>query len=222
MNLSWPTILRSIAALWLLSGAAGFAQAQTLTGDVRAGQQRAEMCIGCHGVVGYQNSFPEIHKVPKISGQSAPYIVSSLRAYQTGQRRHPTMRGIASALSEQEMADLAAFYASHSDKKAAAVPRSASVEVAALLEKGACMVCHGANFSQPIEPNTPKIGGQHADYLFVALRAYTVEGNRVVGRASPVMSGIAKRYTLAELRAMAAYLASVEGELSTVPQPGFR
>ncbi|MBA4267092.1 MAG: cytochrome c4, partial [Comamonadaceae bacterium] len=115
-----------------------------------------------------------------------------------------------------------AFYASHADKKAPETPRTASVEVAALIEKGACASCHGANFSTPIDPSYPKLGGQHADYLFVALKAYTVEGNNFVGRSNGIMAGIAKQYTPAEMRAMAKYLSTVEGELKVVPQSRFR
>jgi cytochrome c553 len=198
------------------------AMAQGATGDVQAGKQKAEMCIGCHGIPGYQNSFPEIHKVPKISGQTDKYIVASLIAYKKGDRKHPTMRGIAAALSEQDMADLAAFYASHADKTASETPKAASVKTAALLEKGACASCHGANFSKPIDPSYPKIAGQHADYLYVALKAYTVEGNQVVGRNNAIMAGIAKQYSHAEMREIAKYLSTLETELSVVPQSRFR
>jgi cytochrome c553 len=216
------TIARTLVAAATFSVVAISAQAQGVTGDVQAGQKKAEMCIGCHGIQGYQNSFPEIHKVPKISGQSGAYIVSALNAYKKGDRKHPTMRGIAASLNEQDMADLAAFYASHADKAAPEAPKSASTKAAALIEKGACASCHGANFSKPIDPSYPKIGGQHADYLFFALKAYTVEGNHVIGRSNGIMAGIAKQYTPAEMREIAKYLASVEGELKIVPQSRFK
>ena len=216
------TIARNLVAAATFSVVAISAQAQGATGDVQAGQKKAEMCIGCHGIQGYQNSFPEIHKVPKISGQSGVYIVSALNAYKKGDRKHPTMRGIAASLSEQDMADLAAFYASHADKPAPEAPKTASTTAAALVAKGACASCHGANFSKPIDPSYPKIGGQHADYLFFALKAYTVEGNHVIGRSNGIMAGIAKQYTPAEMRELAKYMASVEGELKVVPQPRFK
>lgn len=222
MNQLLPTIIRTLVAAATLSAAALSAHAQGVTGDIQAGQKKAEMCIGCHGIPGYQNSFPEIHKVPMISGQTAQYIVASLVAYKKGDRRHPSMRGIAGSLNEQDMADLAAFYASHASKAAPDVPRTASTAAAALIEKGACASCHGANFSKPIDPSYPKLGGQHADYLFVALKSYTVEGNNVVGRSNGIMAGIAKQYSTAEMREIAKYLASVEGELKIVPQPRFR
>lgn len=217
-----PTIVRTVVAAATLSAVALSAQAQGVTGSVESGQKKAEMCIGCHGIPGYQNSFPEIHKVPMISGQSDKYIVASLVAYKKGDRKHPSMRGIAGSLSDQDMADLAAFYAAQGGKTAAETPKAPSAAVAALIEKGACISCHGANFSKPIDPSYPKLGGQHADYLFVALKAYTVEGNNVVGRANPIMAGIAKQFKPAEMRAMAKYLASVEGELKIVPQSNFR
>ena len=215
-------IARTVVAAATFTVAAASAQAQGVTGDVAAGQKKAEMCIGCHGIPGYQNSFPEVHKVPMISGQAAGYIVSALKQYNKGERKHPSMRGIAGSLSEQDMADLGAFYASHADKAAPEAPKTASAAAAALIEKGACASCHGANFSKPIDPSYPKIGGQHADYLFVALKAYTVEGNGVVGRSNGIMGGIAKQFSPAEMREIAKYLASVEGELKVVPQSRFR
>ncbi|MBA4213279.1 MAG: cytochrome c4 [Polaromonas sp.] len=216
------TITRTLVAAATLSAAAFSVHAQGATGDLAAGQKKAEMCIGCHGIPGYQNSFPEIHKVPMISGQSGAYIVSALNAYKKGDRKHPTMRGIAGSLTEQDMADLAAYYASHADKTAPDTPRTASTTAAALIEKGACASCHGANFSKPIDPSYPKLAGQHPDYLFFALKAYTVEGNKVVGRSNGIMAGIAKQYSTAEMREIAKYLGSLEGELKVVAQPRFK
>ena len=216
------TITRTLVAAATLSAAAFSVHAQGATGDLAAGQKKAEMCIGCHGIPGYQNSFPEIHKVPMISGQSGAYIVSALNAYKKGDRKHPTMRGIAGSLTEQDMADLAAYYASHADRTAPDTPRTASTTAAALIEKGACASCHGANFSKPIDPSYPKLAGQHPDYLFFALKAYTVEGNKVVGRSNGIMAGIAKQYSTAEMREIAKYLGSLEGELKVVAQPRFK
>lgn len=215
-------IARSLVAVATVFVAAASAQAQGVAGDVQAGKKKAEMCIGCHGIPGYQNSFPEIHKVPMISGQTDKYVVAALTAYKKGDRKHPTMRGIAGSLTEQDMADLAAFYASEGGKAAPETPKAASVAAAALIEKGACASCHGANFSKPIDPSYPKIAGQHADYLYVALKAYTVEGNKVVGRNNAIMGGIAKQFSHAEMKAMAKYLSSLDGELAVVPQSRFR
>ncbi len=68
------------------------------------------ICIGCHGIPGYRTAFPEVYHVPKIAGQQPGYIISALKAYKSGQRSHPSMRGIAASLSDQDMADLAAYY----------------------------------------------------------------------------------------------------------------
>ena len=220
-NMSKAITFWLVPALALL-GAVSVAQAQ----DAAAGEKKAAMCIGCHGIHGYQASFPEIHKVPMISGQGAKYIVAALTAYKKGERKHPTMKGIAASLSDADMADLGAFYEKHgasSVKTVAATPAAApSAEVAALLSKGACASCHGANYSKPIDGSYPKIAGQHADYLYVALHAYTVTGNPKLGRSNAIMVGQVKQFNRDELKALAKYLGSLPGELRTVPQDKFR
>jgi cytochrome c553 len=80
-------------------------------GDLKAGERKNSMCIGCHGIPGYKTAFPEVYHVPKIGGQHEKYLVAALKAYKTGARNHPTMRGIAASLSDQDILDLAAFYA---------------------------------------------------------------------------------------------------------------
>jgi cytochrome c553 len=68
------------------------------------------MCTGCHGIPGYKTAFPSVYHVPKIAGQSPAYIVNALKAYQSGERSHPSMRGIASGMSEEIMRELAEYY----------------------------------------------------------------------------------------------------------------
>jgi cytochrome c553 len=183
------------------------------------------MCIGCHGITGYQASFPEVYKVPKISGQTAAYIVSALTAYQKGERKHPTMKSIAASLTAKDMADIAAYYESHGKDSAPAVPEKATEatgKVAELVAKGACTSCHGANLNKPMVPGYPKIAGQYKDYVYVALKSYKVENQATWGRNNGVMAGIAKQFTLAELKEIAAYVSQQQGELQTVPQSKFR
>jgi len=216
-----PGTMKKLLQISLALAASFSASAQAQ--DVAAGQKKVAMCIGCHGIPGYQSSFPEVHKVPMIAGQNAKYIAASLTAYAKGERKHPTMRGIAQTLSEQDIADIAAFY--EKQAQAPAVPDTvpaASAQVTELLTKGACASCHGANFSKPIDGAYPKIAGQHADYLNVALKSYQVEGNAVVGRGNAIMAGQVKQFSHAELKAIAKYLASLPGELRTVPQSKFR
>ena len=209
----------------LAAGFASSAVAEDIKGDAKVGAGKVAMCIGCHGIVGYQASFPEIYKVPKISGQGAKYITSALTAYKQGDRKHPTMRAIAESLSEQDMADVAAYYAASGAEAGIAAPgkaAEASGKTAELVKKGACVTCHGDSFSKPLDPAYPKIAGQHADYLFVALKAYKTENNAKVGRSNGVMAGVAKQFTNNELKEMAAYVSKLPGELQVVPQAKFR
>jgi cytochrome c553 len=85
------------------------AHAQTV-GNAEAAKGKNSMCIGCHGIPMYRTVFPEVYSVPMIAGQSPDYIVKALQAYRAGDRGHPSMQGIAKSLSDQDMADLAAYY----------------------------------------------------------------------------------------------------------------
>ena len=218
-------LLSSVIALFVTSVTVSAATAQEVKGDAKAGAGKIATCIGCHGINGYQASFPEIYKVPMISGQGAKYISSALNAYQKGERKHPTMRGIASALTEQDIADVSAYYEASGRMEGAPAPGKAAdagSKVAALVQKGACVSCHGDSFSKPIDPAYPKIAGQHADYLFVALKSYKTEGNATWGRSNGVMAGIAKQFSNAELKELAQYVHGLPGELKTVPQAKFK
>ncbi len=209
----------------VLLALSGFAT-PVLAQDAAAGKEKAAMCIGCHGIIGYQATFPEVYKVPKISGQNAKSIVSSLAAYKKGDRKHPSMRAIAASLTDKDMADLGAYYEGlhgSSVKTVSDTPEVApSAEVAALLTKGACASCHGANFNKPIDGAYPKLAGQHADYLYAALKAYGTEGSPLVGRANAIMSAQVKAFKRDELKAIAQYLSTLPGDVATVPQPKFR
>lgn len=219
-------MMRALISSVLLASLSLAAQAQDAKGgSAAAGEKKAAMCIGCHGIKGYQASFPEVHKVPMISGQGGKYIVAALDAYRKGDRKHPTMRAIGGSLTDQDIADLSAFYEQHGREGAATAPEQVPAPpspVAALLTKGACASCHGANYSKPIDPSYPKIAGQHADYLYVALKSYKTEGNASVGRGNAIMAAQVKQFTLAELRQLADYLGSLPGELRTVKEGYFR
>ena len=202
-------------------------QAQEIRGDAKAGETKNAMCIGCHGIKGYQASFPEVYKVPMISGQSEKYLISALNEYKKGVRKHPSMRAIAQSLTDQDMADLAAHYSADgltagASTLAAKASKDPGAAVQALLNKANCVSCHGANFSKPIDPAYPKLAGQHESYLVVALKAYKTDNNPKVGRANAIMSGMAKQYTNAELKQLAAYISSIDGELKTIPESRFR
>ena len=215
------TSLATLAALL----AAGSMAVSTAAGaqDAKAGEKKVAMCIGCHNIPGYQASFPEIYKVPKIAGQNAKYIVAALNAYKKGERKHPSMRAVATTLSEQDMADVAAYYEQlEKGAPAPAAPREAPAEIAKLLAKANCESCHGKNYSTPIDASYPKLAGQHADYLYVALKAYQTDNNPRIGRSNAIMMGMARPFTHAEIKALAKYLSSLPGELKSVQLAEFR
>ncbi len=83
----------------------------TPAGDATKGGQKTQMCTGCHGIEGWRTAFPEVYRVPRLGGQHEAYLVRALQQYKSGERSHPSMRAIAASLSDQDMADLAAYYA---------------------------------------------------------------------------------------------------------------
>ena len=105
-----PRILFALAAAAAL-GANAQAPAKA-AGNASVGKNKVYQCQGCHGIPDWKSAFPEVYRVPKLGGQKPEYIVAALRAYKSGERDFATMRGIAADLSEQDMADIAAYYAS--------------------------------------------------------------------------------------------------------------
>ncbi len=220
--------------LLALAGVGTAAQAQApAAGDAARGATKAAMCIGCHGIVGYQATFPEVYKVPMIAGQGAKYIVASLVAYQKGDRKHPTMRGIAASLTEQDMTDLGAFYEQQGKGVGTPAPSALATPVPDALKDrmAACVACHGANFSAPLDPAYPRLAGQHADYLYATLKSYHTDGNPHLGRSNATMRAQVVQeadgkkkltFTNAELKQVAQYLSALPGDLRVVPQSRFR
>ena len=99
------TVRCTAAVLALLAAPVTFA-----AGNGDAGRLKANTCMGCHGIPGYTNSYPT-YRVPKLGGQSPEYLAAALKAYKTGERPHLTMRAQAANLSDQDIADIAAFLA---------------------------------------------------------------------------------------------------------------
>jgi len=80
-------------------------------GDAAAGKGKAvAVCSGCHGVPGIRTAYPEVYNVPRLGGQNADYLVSALRSYRAGDRYNQTMKALATALTEKEVVDIAAYY----------------------------------------------------------------------------------------------------------------
>jgi cytochrome c553 len=215
--------LFTVSSLLLVCATTLSAQAQDIKGDALAGSHKNALCVGCHGIKGFHTAFPETHQVPKLSGQGARYISAALHAYKKGERKHPSMRTLASSLSEQDIADLAAYY--ESTGTGATLPTKATIgspKASELVTKGGCASCHGENLSKPIDPTYPKIAGQHSDYLYVALKAYKTTDKAFIGRGHPLMGGIAKQFSNADLKVLAEYVSSLPSELQTVQPVRFK
>lgn len=183
----------------ILSAALLLPAAARAEGDAERGRKLAYTCMGCHGIENYKNAYPN-YSVPKLGGQHAAYIVAALAEYEAKARWHPTMRGLAATLSEQEMADIAAYF------EGAEPVTSKGTPVGTLPASGqACVACHGTD-GVGILPEYPTLAGQYEDYLRQSLRDY-----RAGKRQNAIMNGFAAALTDADIRALAAYFAAQPG-----------
>jgi len=108
-----------VAALLAAALPAAHAAAQGATaGDPAKGREKTRTCSGCHGIDGWRTAYPEVYTVPKLGNQHEAYLLKALQEYKNGERTHPSMRAIAASLSDQDMADLAAYYAQSGVKTA--------------------------------------------------------------------------------------------------------
>ncbi|HEX6019462.1 MAG TPA: c-type cytochrome [Burkholderiaceae bacterium] len=207
-------------------------QAADIKGDAGAGSKKVAMCYGCHGLARYQTDFPQVYKVPKIAGQNAKYMVAALDEYRSGGRKHPSMQAIAGSMSDQDIADVAAYFSALGEKAdGAPVPVTPPAPPQALVARLAvCEACHGKNFNNTTDPAYPKLAGQYADYLLVSLKAYMTDNNPNVGRSNAIMRGMIApevdgkqkpTFTNAELKQVAQYLSSLPGDVKTVPESRF-
>jgi cytochrome c553 len=187
---------------------AGFGATAHADGDAARGSVLATACLGCHGIEGQRNAYPS-YRVPKLGGQKPDYLAAALQGYRAGTRPHPTMKANASALTDADVADIAAFFASYGEPRAAATvtsgPAAAGAEKAAL-----CAACHGeAGIS--IAPNWPNLAGQHRDYLETAITRY-----RDQKRQDPVMQSQAAGLTDEDIRNLSAYFSAQSGLFTTL------
>ena len=187
------------AALAVLLGALPV-QAQ---GDPAAGKGKSHTCAGCHGIRDYRNAYPELYSVPRLGGQVEGYVEKSLKDFRAGTRKHAVMQSVAAILNDQDIADLAAYYAPPSARIAAA-----STTPVALRKKAedSCAACHGKAGEKPTLPDAPLLAGQESDYLVHALKAF-----RSGARDNPLMGAIAKPLSDADIDALSTYYASLPG-----------
>lgn len=180
--------------------------AATQAPDPRHGKAVSYTCLGCHGIEGYKNAYP-MYSVPELRGQNADYLVIALHGYRDGDRSHITMHSQTESLSEQDMADVAAYLAGKplaaSGKPTGAVPQAAQL----------CVSCHGQD-GVAIAPIYPSLAGQHEDYIVRALNEY-----RHGGRKNPVMKGFAANLKDEDIAQIAAYFSRLTPSLGTEPRP---
>ena len=103
-------LLPAVLGLALALGASTVFAQEKKTKSGQGMENAHAMCIGCHGIPGYKTAFPDVYHVPKIAGQNPGYIINALKAYKSGERSHPSMRGIAASLTDEDMQKLADFY----------------------------------------------------------------------------------------------------------------
>lgn len=178
-------------------------------GDASAGKDKSAVCAACHGSDG--NSPTDMF--PKLAGQHESYIVKQLADFKSGARENATMAPMVVSLSEQDMADLGAYYASQT-----ITPGAVSEE---LLEAGqkvyragnketglpACMACHGPTGTGMPAAKWPALSGQFSGYVELQLKAFA-DGTRK-NDANDMMSDIAKKMTADEMKAVSAYVAGL-------------
>ena len=206
------TALRVGVAIGLgsLAAATAFGQQAQLTGNAQRGATLASTCLGCHGIQGYRNAYPD-YAVPRLSGQQAQYLVSALQEYRSGQRQYPTMHLQALSLSDQDMADVAAYLSGKplvatSNASPPQVPQPAVV----------CTSCHGQN-GIGVTPMYPSLAGQHASYLARAIQEY-----QTGYRKNPIMNGMAASLKPADITVIVDYFSSLKPGLHTESRPFFR
>jgi cytochrome c553 len=175
--------------------------------DAERGKTLAYTCLGCHGVVNYKNVYPT-YDVPSLHGQHPEYLVAALKGYKSGERSHATMHAHASSMSDEDMADIAAYLAGTPLKTAGkALPPDAPKAAAT------CFSCHGAD-GVGITPDYPTLAGQHEDYLERALEEY-----KKGGRRNPIMAGFAAALKDSDIKELAEYYSKQKPKLEVLPRP---
>ena len=198
-----------LGLLGSLLAATALAQQPPLKGNPQQGEILASTCLGCHGIEGYRNAYPD-YAVPRLSGQHADYLVAALGEYKSDARQYPTMHLQALSLSEQEIADVAAYLAGKplvgaSGTSAPPVPQPAVV----------CTSCHGRD-GIGVTPAYPSLAGQHASYIERAINEY-----QTGYRKNPIMNGMAASLKPPDIKVIAEYFSSLKPGLHTESRPFF-
>lgn len=193
----------SLALSLLLSAGAAWAE-----GDAAAGQAKSGTCVACHGVDGNSVN-PEW---PSIAGQHSSYIVKQLKAFKSGARQNALMAPMAMGLSDQDMQDLAAYFASQTargkeaDKDKVAAGQKLYRGGNAFSATAACIACHGPNGRGNPGAGYPSIQGQHATYVAAQLNAYKSKSRGGDDANVKMMQDVAANLTADEIAAVASYV----------------
>jgi cytochrome c553 len=192
--------------LGLLLGLGGIFLAQIACaagadGDPAAGRGKAGQCRTCHGIEGYAR----IPIAPHIGGEPASYLAAQLEAFRNGERVSEMMSVVARTLSDQDIADLAAWYASQ--KADASLPAGANADAA----PGLCVACHGAN-GIATAVDAPNLAAESVIYLETQLKAF-----RSGKRPSEIMSAIAASLSDEDIRDSAEWYAAIELTIEPAP-----
>lgn len=184
--------------------------ATAVAGDAAAGEGKSAMCAACHMADG--NSV--VPQFPKLAGQHEKYIVKQLQEFKVMKRKDDTMLGMSAALADEDMADIAAFYASKAANKGTAdeskVALGKDVYRGGNMTTGvpACMGCHGPTGAGNDPAAYPSLAGQHVDYTIKQLNAFR-DGLRDNDTGS-MMRNVVARMSTAEIEAVANYIAIME------------
>ncbi len=174
----------------------------TLKGDADRGRALAETCEGCHGVPNSHNAYPA-YNVPKLGGQNAEYLTIALQGYRRGTRPHPTMQAQAATLSDQDIADIAAYFSTRQGEPEVGKSSATAMEIEEGKRKAvACQQCHGENgVAQTAQ--WPTLAGQHESYLLQALSQY-----KSGARESLIMKPMVASLDQETIDALAAYFST--------------
>jgi len=200
-------IRNTIVASATIFVAASFSGTQVANAaDAANGEKLSQTCLGCHGAPGLRNPGP-VYAIPMVGGQHAEYIISALKAYKDKTRSHKTMQAQAANLTDENMADIAAFFSAMEGNSRPSLVSAVQAKKGEKLS-ASCAACHGKT-GDGDQSSFPKLAGQYESYLTQSLKDY-----RSGERENVIMSGQAVNLSIGEIEALSAWFASQQGGLS--------
>ncbi|MEE9423832.1 MAG: cytochrome c [Methylococcales bacterium] len=179
-------------------------------GDPEDGKVKFLVCAGCHAIPGYSNAFPRF-QVPKLGGQHPDYLLSALKAYASGERKHASMNGTAMSMSEEDMLDITAYLSEIKFSENIDQSEIFGDPVAGKKKTENCVSCHGKK-GKSASPGFPNLIGQYETYLIHTLKQY-----RSGKRTNAMMTGMAAALSDEDIENIAAFYASQKKGL-TIPE----